>query len=457
MRFPTRGGFGGPRSARWLLATGLAAVIVVGASPPAAGYWAGLGSGTGTAQVATLGPVSVTASVATWATSAALDWTAPVVPAGMSVSGYHVTRDNGSTVVGACASSATSPLPASAGSCVDTNVPDGDYVYTVTALTGSWTTTGSAASVTVARDLVLPTVSVAGTDAVNAHLAPVGGTAQLYYRPAAAGSIRLVATVTDAETGPTSATFPAPAAVGWVHPAETVTSGTGPLPTATYQSTPYTFTAGAVTPAALAVTATDGAANVGQADIVVVADGMAPTGGALSANGTAASGAGTTSVSTSGNFSVTSPSGYAESTTLTSSGLASSELRRSVAPVAAGTCGSFGPAATVTAPITESGLAAGCYRYSLTGTDLVGNVAQISTTVRVDSTAPVGGALPSTGAAGAASETFSEPNPSPAGPLPNRLRRPESIRRTTVLERVAGTCQGSWRRLRSLEPRSRRA
>jgi hypothetical protein len=170
------------------MATGLVVVMTVGASPQAAAYWVGLGTGSGTAQVLTLDPIPVTASVATWATSASIDWTAPELPVGMSITGYYVTRDDGSTIAGACASSPGSLVAPSAVSCTDTGVPDGEHVYSVTAVAGSWTTSGSAAPVTVARDLVAPTVAVSGEEEVHSHLGHVDGSARLYFRPGAAAT-----------------------------------------------------------------------------------------------------------------------------------------------------------------------------------------------------------------------------------------------------------------------------
>ena len=58
------------------------------------------------------------------------------------------------------------------------------------------------------------------------------------------------------------------------------------------------------------------------------------------------------------------------------------------ASISNGTCGSYGSAATLIGKPTQSGLTTGCYLFTLTGTDNVGNVAVISTTVIVDGTPP---------------------------------------------------------------------
>jgi hypothetical protein len=82
-----------------------------------------------------------------------------------------------------------------------------------------------------------------------------------------------------------------------------------------------------------------------------------------------------------------------ETLSATRSGLQSSVLTRQFAAFSAGACGTFGAATVLTGAPAQGPLANGCYRYTLTGTDQVGNVASRVTTVRVDTTAPTGGAL----------------------------------------------------------------
>src|SRR5438046_6370157 len=71
-------------------------------------------------------------------------------------------------------------------------------------------------------------------------------------------------------------------------------------------------------------------------------DSNAPTGGALTVNGTAANGSGTSSYSTSGNFTIGTRTDYGETQSATESGLASSTLVRTSAGYSApDTCGAF--------------------------------------------------------------------------------------------------------------------
>ena len=80
-----------------------------------------------------------------------------------------------------------------------------------------------------------------------------------------------------------------------------------------------------------------------------------------------------------------------------SAGLLTSTLVRDQSPLAAGACGTSWTGATTLAGAPAqnifSGIARGnCYRYTLTGTDRVGNATAISTIVEVDTTAPSFGA-----------------------------------------------------------------
>src|SRR5262249_13974642 len=118
-------------------------------------------------------------------------------------------------------------------------------------------------------------------------------------------------------------------------------------------------------------------------------DSTAPSGGALTVNGVAASGAGTQSYSSTGSFTIGTRTDYTETQTATAAGLATSTLTRQFASYsAADSCGSFGSATTLSGTPAQSGLSTGCYRYTLTGTDNVGNTDVISTIVKVDTSAP---------------------------------------------------------------------
>ena len=109
-------------------------------------------------------------------------------------------------------------------------------------------------------------------------------------------------------------------------------------------------------------------------------DSSAPTGGALTVNGGGA-------YSTSGNFAIDTRSDYSETQSATASGLASSTLTRESASLTNDSCGTFGSATTISGTPAQN-LSTGCYLFTLTGVDNVGNSVSISSTVKVDTSDP---------------------------------------------------------------------
>jgi hypothetical protein len=112
-----------------------------------------------------------------------------------------------------------------------------------------------------------------------------------------------------------------------------------------------------------------------------------PSGGALTVNGAAASAAGSSSSNATGSIALA-RTDYSEAQTGNQSGLASSILTVVSAPLEGDVCGTFGSSATTIEGSPTQTVASGCYRYTLTGTDKAGNAASISSTVKVDTTAP---------------------------------------------------------------------
>lgn len=396
--------------ARWLLAVGL--VGVSAAAPGTAhAFWSEVAAGSGTAEVTTLPEIGVTAWSPPFSSRAEVSWTAADVPAGMTVGGYHVQRVTSSGTVDACGTSATDPASASTLACTDWDLADGEVDYVVTALVGSWTTSGRTSSpVLVAADRTGPEVRLSSAAEDAAVVDRRGGQYLLFFSSITGGSLRIDAEVTDAGVGPAAARFPAIATSGWTHAFEEVTDGTGAEPTITYRSSVFGIDAGAVTPPVLTVTAVDDRGNEGSTTLVPVDDISAPRDGELRVNGTLASAAGATSVAT-GPFTIGLVTPFAEEATDTDSGLAAVTLVRESAALSGGSCGPFGGPTPLdlAAPVEQSGLGDGCYRYTLSGTDLVGNIATVHTIVRVDTTAPSVGALSANGtdAAPAGSTSYS--------------------------------------------------
>ena len=247
------------------------------------------------------------------------------------------------------------------------------YLYVLTGTDAVGNTTSI--STVVKYDADPPTQAVTLVGGTNAALS---GTT-IYFR-AADGSFTLSNEVTDGESGPASAEFSAVSTTGWTHGAETVTTGTGTTPTLTYASGTYSFTAGASTPPAHLVRGRDVAGNVVTTSLAITRDSTPPTTGALTVNGTAASGAGTVSTANSDSFTI----GTRTANTDAASGLASSTLTREFAALTGSTCAAFSGSVTITGTPAQTGLAKGCYRYTLTGVDNAGNTSQISTTVHID-------------------------------------------------------------------------
>jgi hypothetical protein len=243
---------------------------------------------------------------------------------------------------------------------------------------------------TFTNDTTTPTNSLTLGSASGAYMAVANGT--LFYKSNAAGSFTLVNTVGDAGSGPASATFPAVAASSWTHVADLITTPSG----GPYTSTTYSWiaTAGAPTAGERSFTSADRVGNVSTTQtLAFTVDNAAPTAGAVNVNGTNASGAGPLTSNSTGTFALTGLTQYTDS----GSGLAApSTLVREEAPLSTdgtGTCGTtWTNPTTISVNRTENsgtGIASGnCYRYTLSATDNVGNSASISTTVRVDATAP---------------------------------------------------------------------
>ena len=103
--------------------------------------------------------------------------------------------------------------------------------------------------------------TVAPTNALSLGASPTGAFlngSTLYYKSDAAGSFKLVNSVSDTTSGPASATFPLLSGTNWTtHAAETVSTPAG----GPFTSSLYQWSASAGVPSTTAFTATDNAAN----------------------------------------------------------------------------------------------------------------------------------------------------------------------------------------------------
>ena len=394
-----------------LFASLLLALAVAGG---AFAYFTSHGTGTASATVGTLNaPTNVQATATPGSGTVPVTWTASTSGGGaVAPQGYYVTRTNTntSTTSAACGSSSTSLVTGT--SCNDTSVPDGTYTYTVIAKYHTWMAPSSpSSSVTVINDNAPPTTALSLVSPAHAFMTG-SGPYTLYYKSDTSGSFRIADQVTDNGTGPASANFPGVSAAGWSGhtTSELVTSGSGSAPTITYTSSSsslFQWNGSASNPSAATVTAKDVAGNATNDTVNFVPDTTAPTSGALTVASTAATSGGATATNNTGSFNINSITDYTDG----GSGIASSTLSVQSATysssdgISAGTCGSFGAATTITSratPIAETE-PTGCYLYTLTGIDKVGNTASISVTVKVDKTGP---STPNVNVSNATGSTF---------------------------------------------------
>ncbi len=264
--------------------------------------------------------------------------------------------------------------------------PTGCYLYTLTGTDNVGNTTTITTAVIV--DTTAPSAPTLTPANATGGAYYSGSGTTVYFNPAAAtGSFDLTANSTDPDTGITGYTFPtAPAQMGtnWT------VAGAGATRT-------YTYTTGAATPGSQTVTATNNAGNTNTTNWTTQADSTAPTGGALTVNGQTATSGGTSGYNTTGNYTIGTRTDYGDA----GSGLASSTLTIATATLSGNTCGSYGS----TTPIVGSPAQTeptGCYLYTLTGTDNVGNTTTITTAVIVDTTAPSAPTLTPANATGGA-------------------------------------------------------
>jgi hypothetical protein len=267
-----------------------------------------------------------------------------------------------------------------------------EYEYLVRDNVGNTTTYVSPDIKVDTSGPVAPVVSLSGA---SGSTFVSGGTVYVNAQVGRSGGFQVGAATTDSDSGILKVNFPSPSGF---------TSGGGDVTGSPFQ-TSYAWSGAVGASGAQTVTAHNNAGLTSGGSFTITPDTADPTGGALTVNGTAASGAGTSSYSSSGNFAIGAISDYADS----GSGLASSTLTRRSATlsssdgVAAGVCGSFGAATTIggrATPIAETLSGSSCYLYTLTGVDNVGNTVSISTTVKVDTSGPVAPVVSLSGASG---------------------------------------------------------
>ncbi len=210
---------------------GMVAAIAVAGT--AGAYWGTIGTGSGTAPVATLAGPTLTGSAG--AGTATLTWTV-VAPLGSGTVSYFVKR-NGGAPAGDCP---TQAAPSAVLTCTDSGLTRGVYSYTATAVVNSWTAASSSLPVTLASGVLDHLVLAAATTT------PAAGAADSLTITAADAAGNTVA----AYTGSHYMTFSGAGANGSYLPTVSSSSGTA---TTFGTATPLSFTNG--------VAAVSGASN----------------------------------------------------------------------------------------------------------------------------------------------------------------------------------------------------
>jgi PKD repeat protein len=248
----------------------------------------------------------------------------------------------------------------------------GCYRYTLTGL--DKVSNQASVATTVMVDTSLPSTPSVTVSSLSNNVYLKSDTNAVYFRPSAGGGGTVTASSSDPTTGIKSYNFSSLAANGFT---ETQTGG----------KMVYTFGTSATQPAtAPTITATSNAGRISNAATYsLIADTTGPTGGALTVNNVAATAAGSSSYSRTGSYSIGTRKDFNADA---GSGFVSSTLTRATATLTTSGCGTYGSSTTISGNPTQSNLAAGCYRYVLTGLDRVGNASTLTGIVIVDKTAP---------------------------------------------------------------------
>ena len=259
-----------------------------------------------------------------------------------------LTREDGTLAGDACSSYGA---PATiVGSPAQSGLATGCYRFVLTGTDNVGNTTTITTVVKVdTSDPTAPSLSLSDS---SAAVHTTGTTA--FYRPSGSGSFDVTASSTDGQCGIASYSFPALAGF--------TTSGAG-------ASRTYTLATPTEPDGAKSVSVQNNAGRSNSSNFTLTADTSDPTGGALVVNGVASSLAGTQSYDDDGSFTIGTRTDYTDAR----SGIATSTLTRENGTLAGDACSSYGAPATIVGAPAQNGLATGCYRYTLTGTDNVGN------------------------------------------------------------------------------------
>jgi hypothetical protein len=355
---------------RHLIALGAASALTLVATTAWAYWSAGTAPGANGAAAASAVNQGATPTASATGSSVTVSWAASTLATGRAVSGYLVKRYDATTQAAQTILSACTGTVA-ATSCVESNVPNGSWKYTVTPVFATnWRGPESArsAAVTVNVDTTAPTNSITLSSVTGGAF--LTGTT-VYYRGSAAGGFRLTNAVADGGSGPASSSTAALSgtSAGWAHTASTVSTPTG----GPYVSNPFSWASGTTSSPGETVTGRDVAGNTAAASLTFSNDSTPPTAGTIGYTDGFASGRSASISFTTG--------------TDAGSGVATKRLQRAVASINGTSCGPFGQFNDIgsdapASPYADASLATGCYKYRYVVTDRVGNQ-QVATSANV--------------------------------------------------------------------------
>ena len=246
---------------------------------------------------------------------------------------------------------------------------------------------------TFGTDLTPPATTLTLTGASHAYLFQVGthpspnagNDYNLYYSTVNSGGGFTIHAHTTDQTGIAGVVFPdLSGTTGFTGSGGTQTNSSA-NPWDVDSPSAYTFSSAAITaPGQKIVSSVDTvtpAGSTGDDTLTFLLDNAAPTGGALTVNGTDATSGGVSTWATTTTVSVDSRTDFSNDGA--GSGIASATLTVASAALSNGVCGSYGAPTTITGTDVSgvSFTSGNCYQFTLSGTDNVGNVAQRSVTV----------------------------------------------------------------------------
>jgi hypothetical protein len=351
-----------PRAWRRTLMLALATVALVLVGGAAWAYWlASTTVGSNGAAAATSVNAGATPTANVSGTTVTVSWAASTLASGQAVTGYQIRRYNSTTLVSQTVLSACTGTVAAL-SCIESSVPIGTWLYSVTPVIGTnWVGAESAMSAVVTVDPT-PPVNALSLSNVTGGAVLTGTT--VYYRGAAAGSFTVTNTLTDVGSGPASSQTAAlgGTTTGWTHTPSTVSTPSG----GPYVSNSFSWAAATTSSPTEAVTGRDVVSNTAVTNLTFTNDSTAPTVGTLTY---------TNGYQPARSVVVTLPT-----PTDGGSGVVTRQLQRQQAPLTGGTCGvtysgfvNIGSTAPAS-PYTDSAVVnAMCYIYRYVVTDAVGN------------------------------------------------------------------------------------